>query len=117
METTTLTLSFSTSSSFHNAGKAFHRPVGDPDGIADAIVDLDLTLFHAQRRHFLFGQWNRFGRRADKAGTAAGITDNVPRFVGHDHFDQYIAGEYLRSTSRFLLSLISVTVSVGTFTS
>ena len=65
------------------------------DGVAHGVVDDDLTLFHAQLQDLFLRQGGGLGARADKAGDAADVLDDIPGLVGHDHLHQHIAGEDL----------------------
>ena len=53
----------------------------------------DLALFHAQSGYLVLGQGDRLVGLAHEARDAANVADQVPGVVGHDHFDENIAGE------------------------
>ena len=80
---------------FHNAGKAFQRPVGDPDGIADAIVDLDLYRFSTPNA----ATSSSVSGIGLDAGPTKPVQPRVLRTMYHDSsvmtiLIKYIAGEY-----------------------
>ena len=72
------------------------------------------ALFHAQSGYLVLGQGDRLVGLAHEAGDAADVADQVPGVVGHDHFDENIAGEdFALDLLGTPDSVISVTVSRG----
>lgn len=43
--------------------------------------------------------------RSYKSGYAADVSDNVPGFIGHDHFDKNVSGEYFGFDFTFFSSV------------
>ncbi len=71
------------------------RVGNNTDVFADFDIQLKLHTFNAHCRDLLIGEGNRLASRAYKAGNAAGVANNIPCVVVHDHFDHDITGVHL----------------------
>ena len=77
----------------NRTGEGTQRTVKDAYGIADFVVDDDLTLLNAHLIDFVIGQGGGVvAGCSNEAGDSADIPDHMPCVITVDHFDQHITG-------------------------